>query len=73
MDLPDIGPIVMEDAETGEQLYVDYSRQEIPSAFKEAAQKRADDLTQTFKRSGVDALRSPPRKTWSGRLCALQR
>ena len=23
MDLPDIGPIVMEDAETGEQLYVD--------------------------------------------------
>ena len=23
MELPDIGPIVMEDAETGEQLYVD--------------------------------------------------
>ena len=56
VDLPDIGPIVMEDAETGEQLYVDTHDKKFRQRFKEAAQKRAADLTQTFKHAGVDAL-----------------
>ncbi len=56
VELPDIGPIVMEDAETGEQLYVDTHDKKFRLRFKEAAQKRAVDLSQTFKRAGVDAL-----------------
>jgi hypothetical protein len=40
MDLPDIGPIVMEDAETGEQLYVDTHDKKFRQRFREAAQQR---------------------------------
>ncbi len=56
VDLPDIGPVIMEDAETGEQLYIDTHDKKFRQRFKEAAQKRSADLTQTFKRAGVDAL-----------------
>lgn len=56
IDLPDMGPIFMEDAETGEQLYVDTHDKKFRQRFKEMAQKRASELTQIFKRAGVDAL-----------------
>ena len=56
IDLPDIGPLIMEDAETGEQLYVDTHDKKFRQRFKEVAQKRVADLTQTFKHAGVDAL-----------------
>lgn len=56
VDLPDMGPIFMEDAETGEQLYVDTHDKKFRQRFKEIAQKRAFELTQIFKRAGVDAL-----------------
>ena len=56
MELPDIGPIVMEDAETGEQLYVDTHDKKFRQRFQEAASQREAMLTETFKRSGVDVL-----------------
>jgi uncharacterized protein (DUF58 family) len=56
VDLPDIGPILMEDAETGEQLYVDTSDKRFRQRFREAAQQRETALNETFKRAGVDAL-----------------
>lgn len=56
VDLPDMGPIYMEDAETGEQLYVDTHDKKFRQRFKEMAQKRAFELTQTFNRAGVSAL-----------------
>ncbi|MBC7879381.1 MAG: DUF58 domain-containing protein [Anaerolineales bacterium] len=56
MDLPDIGPIVMEDAETGEQLYVDTHDKKFRQRFREAADQREATLAQTFKRAGVDVL-----------------
>ena len=56
IDLPDIGVIVMEDAETGEQLYVDTSDKKFRQRFREAAQQREAALDEAFKRSGVDAL-----------------
>ena len=56
IDLPDIGPLIMEDAETGEQLYVDTHDKKFRQRFKEIAQKRIADLAQTFKHAGVDAL-----------------
>ena len=40
VELPDIGPIMMEDAETGEQLYVDTHDTEFRQRFHEAAQQR---------------------------------
>jgi len=56
VDLPDIGPIIMEDAETGEQLYVDTHDHKFRQRFKEAAQQRELELNRVFKRVGIDAL-----------------
>ncbi len=56
IDLPDIGVVIMEDAETGEQLYVDTSDKRFRQRFREAAQQREAALTETFKRAGVDTL-----------------
>lgn len=56
MELPDIGTIVMEDAETGEQLYVDTHDKKFRQRFKEVAAQREKTLTETFKRAGLDAL-----------------
>lgn len=56
MELPDVGPVVLEDAETGEQLYVDTHDKKFRQRFKEAAQKREADLSEIFKHAGVDVL-----------------
>jgi uncharacterized protein (DUF58 family) len=56
VELPDIGPIIMEDAETGEQLYVDTHDRRFRARFEEAARRREAALNQAFKRAGVDAL-----------------
>ena len=56
VELPDIGPIVMEDAETGEQLYVDTHDKKFRQRFYEAARQREAALSEAFKRAGVDAL-----------------
>ena len=55
-ELPDVGPLIMEDAETGEQLYVDTHDKGFRRRFEEAAQQREANVTGAFKRSGVDAL-----------------
>jgi len=56
MDLPDVGMVVMEDSETGEQLFVDTHDKKFRQRFAAAAQKRELDLKTTFKRTGVDVL-----------------
>ena len=56
MELPDIGTVIIEDAETGEQLYVDTHDKGFRQRFQEAATRREANLTEAFKRSGVDAL-----------------
>ena len=56
IELPDIGPIVMEDAETGEQLYVDTHDKKFRARFAAAAQRREAALNEAFKHAGVDAL-----------------
>jgi uncharacterized protein (DUF58 family) len=56
VELPDIGPIIMEDAETGEQLYVDTHDRRFRQRFQEAARQREAALNETFKHAGVDAL-----------------
>ena len=56
VELPDVGMIMMEDAETGEQLFVDTHDPKFRKRFAEVAQRREDELKTAFKRAGVDAL-----------------
>ena len=56
VDLPDVGMVLMEDAETGEQLFVDTHDKKFRKRFAEAAQKREMELNTAFKRAGVDVL-----------------
>ena len=56
VELPDIGVVMMEDAETGEQLYVDTHDRRFRRRFYEAALQREAALSESFKRAGVDAL-----------------
>jgi uncharacterized protein (DUF58 family) len=56
VELPDIGPVVMEDAETGEQLYIDTRDRKFRQRFEEAARRREAQLSGAFKYAGVDAL-----------------
>jgi uncharacterized protein (DUF58 family) len=56
VELPDIGPMIMEDAETGEQLYVDTHDRKFRTRFEEAAQRREAALNMAFKHAGVDVL-----------------
>ena len=55
-DLPDLGMVVMEDAETGEQLFVDTHDRRFRQRFTDAAQEREKDLKDAFKRAGVDVM-----------------
>src|SRR5271157_45624 len=56
MQLPDVGPIYMEDAETGEQLYVDTHDRQFRQRFEQAAQLREAALNDSFKHAGVDVM-----------------
>jgi uncharacterized protein (DUF58 family) len=56
VELPDLGMVVMEDAETGEQLFVDTHDPKFRKRFFEVAQQREEALKNAFKRAGVDAL-----------------
>jgi len=56
VELPDIGPVFMEDAETGEQLYVDTGDRSFRRRFAEAARQREEQLERSFKHAGVDVL-----------------
>jgi uncharacterized protein (DUF58 family) len=55
VELPDIGPLIMEDAETGEQLYVDTHDQAFRRRFEVAAEARELAVAEAFRRAGVEA------------------
>lgn len=56
VELPDIGPMIMEDAETGEQLYVDTHDRRFRQRFMAAAKQRELSLQHALRRAGVDCL-----------------
>jgi uncharacterized protein (DUF58 family) len=56
VELPDVGPLLMEDAETGEQLYVDTHDKAFRKRFMEASARREATLKGAFRRAGVDAV-----------------
>ncbi len=55
-ELPDVGMVLLEDAETGEQLFVDTHDRKFRKRFAETAQKREMELNSAFKRAGVDVM-----------------
>jgi uncharacterized protein (DUF58 family) len=56
VELPDVGALLMEDAETGQQLYVDTHDKGFRRRFHEASERREATLRDAFRRSGVDAV-----------------
>jgi hypothetical protein len=56
MELPDIGLFVMQDAETGEQLFIDTHDRGFRKRFAVLAQRRETELRAAFRDAGVDAL-----------------
>jgi uncharacterized protein (DUF58 family) len=56
VELPDVGPIILEDAETGEQIFVDTHDRKFRQRFQEAARLRETGLKETFQHAGVDML-----------------
>ena len=57
-NLPDLGLLVIEDAETGEQLFVDTHDRAFRKRFAAAAEPRERELRSAFARAGVDASSS---------------
>jgi uncharacterized protein (DUF58 family) len=55
-EIPEIGMIVMNDAETGEHLWVDTSDRRFRKRFEDVVRKREEMLATTFRRAGVDVL-----------------
>jgi uncharacterized protein (DUF58 family) len=55
-ELPDLGLLVIQDAETGEQLFVDTHDRTFRTRFAAAAARREEELRAAFGQAGVDAL-----------------
>ncbi len=55
-ELPDVGLVLMQDAETGEQLFVDTSDPRFRRRYREVAEQRRAALDATFRRARVDVL-----------------
>jgi uncharacterized protein (DUF58 family) len=55
-ELPDLGGLTVEDAETGEQLFVDTHDAAFRERFFQAGIRRQEELRAAFARAGVDAL-----------------
>jgi uncharacterized protein (DUF58 family) len=56
VELPDLGLMLMEDSETGEQMFVDTGDRKFRKRFEESSRRRAQSLQDTFKHAGVDLL-----------------
>lgn len=56
MNLPDLGLVVVQDAETGEQLFVDTHERGFRQRFEAAAKRREAELRGALRHAGVDAL-----------------
>jgi len=54
--LPDVGVILLEDPETGEQIEVDTSRKDVARAYGELSAKRAKETQRLFGSRGVDSI-----------------
>ena len=65
VDLPDVGALIMEDAETGEQLYVDTHDKAFRRRFREAADRREASAQRGLQAIKGSSRRCRPTRTWS--------
>ncbi len=56
LELPNIGLVVMQDAETGDQIFVDTHDRRFRKRFADAAKQREDTLRDELAQAGVDCL-----------------
>lgn len=56
MELPDLGLLVIQDSETGEQVFVDTHDRRFRKRFARVAERREAELRAALRRAGVDAL-----------------
>ncbi|SAI74776.1 Uncharacterized conserved protein (some members contain a von Willebrand factor type A (vWA) domain) [Bordetella ansorpii] len=59
LSLPDLGLVVLQDAESGEQMFVDTHDAGFRKRFEAAAESREAGLREVFARAGVDCLVLP--------------
>jgi uncharacterized protein (DUF58 family) len=55
-ELPDLGLVMLEDAETGEQLFADTHDRRFRERFQSLAIEKESEMRQAFAQAGVDAL-----------------
>lgn len=55
-ELPDVGPLVLQDAETGEQLFIDTHDRRFRKRFSDITHQRLRELEAALSRAGVDML-----------------
>jgi uncharacterized protein (DUF58 family) len=56
-NIPPIGPLVLEDSETGQQVYVDTRDPGFQARFRQLVDERRNRIERVFARHGVDTLR----------------
>jgi uncharacterized protein (DUF58 family) len=56
LELPDVGPLIVEDAETGEQIFVDTHNAGFRRRFADAVARREAEVSGAFRKSGVSAM-----------------
>ena len=59
MTLPELGLVLMQDAETGEQIFVDTGARGFRERFEAAAARREAELRESLARAGIDTLELP--------------
>jgi uncharacterized protein (DUF58 family) len=55
-ELPDVGRLTLEDAETGEQIEIDTSNRKVRLAFLQAAEERKESTLRSFRKKRIDAI-----------------
>jgi uncharacterized protein (DUF58 family) len=56
IELPDVGPVILQDSETGEQVFVDTGDRAFRQRFEAAVRAREAAVGDAFRRAGVDAM-----------------
>jgi uncharacterized protein (DUF58 family) len=68
LELPALGRLILEDAETGEILELNTGRADSRDAFALRQQKQSEDLARQFRSSGIDAIQLRTDESYSAAL-----
>ncbi|MDV6013619.1 DUF58 domain-containing protein [Haloechinothrix sp. LS1_15] len=68
LELVDIGSVLLEDPETGEQLCVDTSDSALRERYQQAAARRRRELAGSITRTGAEHLRVDTDADWIGQM-----